>query len=30
MKILDYLVPERLKVNLEGNTKEDIIKEMAQ
>ena len=30
MKILEYLVPERIKVNLEGKTKEEIIKEMAQ
>ena len=30
MKILEYLVPERIKVNLEGKTKEETIKEMAQ
>ena len=30
MKILEYLIPERIKVNLEGKTKEEIIKEMAQ
>ena len=30
MKILEYLVPERIKVNLEGKRKEEIIKEMAQ
>ena len=30
MKILEYLVPERVKLNLEGKTKTQIIKEMAQ
>ena len=30
MKILEYLAPERVKLNLAGKTKEEIIKEMAQ
>lgn len=30
MKILEYLVPERIKVNLGGKTKSEIIREMAQ
>lgn len=30
MKILEYLIPERVKLNLEGKTKSEIIREMAQ
>ncbi|WP_304181523.1 PTS sugar transporter subunit IIA [Leptotrichia trevisanii] len=30
MKILEYLAPERVKLNLEGKTKIEIIKEVAQ
>ena len=30
MKILEYLIPERVKLNLNGKTKEEVIKEMAQ
>ena len=30
MKILEYLTPERVKLHLTGETKEEIIKEMAQ
>nr|WP_314115580.1 PTS sugar transporter subunit IIA [uncultured Leptotrichia sp.] len=30
MKILEYLIPERVKLNLKGKTKSEIIREMAQ
>ena len=30
MKILEYLTPERVKLHLTGETKKEIIKEMAQ
>ena len=30
MKILEYLTPERVKLHLNGKTKKEIIKEVAQ